>query len=114
MNPLDQYPEVRKYLYMLQWVANGVLAVAGAVFLFNGTDMDDLPQWYVIACGVAPVLWTYLGITAQTNIHDSDGKDGTVLVEDTPLPAEPVVQPSDPNDPNNPPPMYPPTTPPSS
>ena len=68
MNPLDAYPELRKYLYMFQWVVNAVVTVAGAVFLIQGTSMDDLPEWYVLTVGVAPVLWTVLGITAQTNV----------------------------------------------
>ena len=67
MNPLNDYPQVRKVLYALQWLVNGVLVVAGAVFVANGTDTADLPQWYVLALAVGPVLWTYLGLTAQQN-----------------------------------------------
>jgi len=103
MNPLDQHPEIRRYLYIVQWVVNGILTVAGAYFLIDGTAIEDLPKWYVIAVGVAPVLWTYLGITAQTNVTpNDDGKDGTVLVEDTPLaddgypPSSPPLPPADP------------------
>lgn len=68
MNPLDSYPQVRKAVYFVQWVVNGILAVAGAVFLAQGTALEDLPQWYVLAIAIGPVLWTYLGITAQTNV----------------------------------------------
>lgn len=68
MNPLDQYPAIRKALYVVQWVVNGVLAVAGAVFLARGTALDALPEWYVLALAVGPVLWSYLGLTAQTNV----------------------------------------------
>lgn len=68
MNPLDQYPQARKALYMVQWVANGVLTIAGIVFATNGTALDALPKWYVLALAIAPALWTYLGITAQTNV----------------------------------------------
>jgi hypothetical protein len=68
MNPLDQYPAVRKALYLLQWVVNGVLAVAGAVFAVQDTAIDALPEWYVLTLAIGPVLWTYLGITAQTNV----------------------------------------------
>lgn len=67
MNPLDQYPQIRSALYTVQWVVNGVLTVAGVVFVANGTNLDALPQWYVLALAVAPVLWTYLGLTAQQN-----------------------------------------------
>lgn len=67
MNPLDQYPAVRSALYMLQWVANGVLVIAGVVFTSLGTSLDELPRWYVLSLAIAPVLWTYLGLTAQSN-----------------------------------------------
>jgi hypothetical protein len=67
MNPLEQYPGVRKYLYTFQWVVNGILTIAGAYFLIQGDGADELPSWYLVAAGVAPVLWTYLGITAQQN-----------------------------------------------
>lgn len=67
MNPLDRYPSARAALYMLQWVVNGVLTIAGVVFATMGTALDSLPSWYVLALAIAPVLWTYLGLTAQTN-----------------------------------------------
>lgn len=67
-NPLNKYPKIREYLYLLQWVVNGVLAVAAVVFLVQGTDLDDVPKWYAYAVAIGPVLWTYLGITAQTNV----------------------------------------------
>ena len=73
MNPLDQYPQVRRYLYLLQWVANGFLAVAGAYFVAAGVGVDDLPSWYVITLACAPVLWTYFGITAQANVDSKEG-----------------------------------------
>lgn len=72
MNPLDNLPQVRKVLYAVQWVVNGVLTLAGIVFATQGTDLDALPQWYVLALAIAPALWTYLGITAQTNVTDAD------------------------------------------
>lgn len=67
MNPLDQYPAIRSALYMFQWVVNGVLLIAGVVFATLGVSIDDLPRWYVLALAIAPALWTYLGITAQSN-----------------------------------------------
>lgn len=70
MNPLNDLPGVRKVLYILQWIVNGILVVAGAVFVVQGTDVEDLPTWYVMALAVGPVLWTYLGITAQQNVPD--------------------------------------------
>lgn len=67
MNPLNDLPAVRKVLYVVQWVVNGVLAVTGAVVVVKGWGIEQLPEWYVLALGVGPVLWTYLGITAQQN-----------------------------------------------
>lgn len=67
MNPLNDLPGVRKVLYVIQWVVNGILVVAGAVFVANGTEVEDWPAWYAMALAVGPVLWTYLGITAQQN-----------------------------------------------
>ena len=67
MNPLDRYPSIRAALYMIQWVVNGVLVIAGVVFTALGTSLDALPSWYVLALAIAPVLWTYLGLTAQGN-----------------------------------------------
>ena len=67
MNPLDQYPGVRRALYTFQWIVNGVLTIAGAVFVAKGTSTEHLPDWYILALAIAPVLWTYLGLTAQKN-----------------------------------------------
>ena len=74
---LSDYPQVRKALYMVQWLANGVLIVAGAVFLTQQTPLDELPQWYVLATAIGPVLWGYLGITAQTNVDKTPDGDPT-------------------------------------
>ena len=80
MNPLDQYPGARKVLYLIQWIVSGVMGVLGVILTaING--IDDLPQWYVIASLALSFIWTYTGITAQTN---------------TPSAPEPVV-PHDPN-----------------
>lgn len=68
MNPLDRYPAVRSALYMVQWVVNGILTIAGTVFVARGVPIDRLPEWYVLALAISPVLWTYLGLTAQQNV----------------------------------------------
>lgn len=68
MNPLDKYPAIRSALYMVQWAVNGVLTIAGVVFVSRGVSIDRLPEWYVLALAIAPVLWTYLGLTAQRNV----------------------------------------------
>lgn len=71
MNPLNDYPAIRRVLYIVQWVYNGVLTVAGATFVALGrTDVTTLPTWYVLALAVGPVLWTYLGLTAQANVQE--------------------------------------------
>lgn len=67
MNPLNDMPNVRKALYVVQWVLNGILVIAGVVFATTSTAVSDLPQWYVLALAIGPVLWTYLGLTAQQN-----------------------------------------------
>lgn len=72
MNPLDDLPGVRKVLYVVQWIVNGILVVAGAVFVVQGTDVSELPKWYVLTAAIGPVLWTYLGITAQQHVPDDE------------------------------------------
>lgn len=68
MNPLDQYPQIRAALYLLQWVVNGILTIAAVVFVSLGTPIDKLPEWYILTLAIAPALWTYLGLTAQRNV----------------------------------------------
>jgi len=65
MNPLNDYPQARKVLYIIQWVVNGVITIAGAYYLLADQTPD---KWYLIAAGLGPVLWTYLGLTAQQNV----------------------------------------------
>ena len=81
MNPLEQYPSVRRALYTVQWILNGLATVLGAYFAATGTATDALPQWYVIGLAVLPVLWTYLGLTAAANTpapqHRAEGGDVT-------------------------------------
>lgn len=67
-NPLNNWPEARKVLYLIQWVYNGAAAFLGAYFAVEGTPVDELPKWYVLALGIAPVVWAYLGFTAQNNV----------------------------------------------
>lgn len=71
MNPLNDHPDIRRAAYFVQWLANGVLLIAGIVFATLGTSLDDLPRWYVLALAIGPALWTYLGLTAQTNVKES-------------------------------------------
>jgi uncharacterized membrane protein YhdT len=68
VNPLDNLPQVRKVLYVIQWVVTGIQTVLGAFFaVATDRGVDQLPEWYVISLAIAPVLWTYLGLTASKN-----------------------------------------------
>lgn len=63
MNPLNDYPEVRRYLYLLQWIVNLVMGATAVVLVALGQN----PLWYVITTGVLNFVWTYTGLTAETN-----------------------------------------------
>lgn len=65
MNPLDNYPKVREYLYMLQWIVNLILGVIGVVI----TILGESPLWYIITTAVFNFIWTYSGITAKSNVN---------------------------------------------
>lgn len=72
VNPLDSLPQVRKVLYVVQWIVTGVQAVLAAYFgALSDRPLDRWPEWFVVSLAVAPVLWTYLGITASTNVSRS-------------------------------------------
>lgn len=68
MNPLDDYPVVRKALYFVQWLVTGVQTVLSAFFAFHFGAVDGWPQWFLASLAVTPVLWAYLGVTAQRNV----------------------------------------------
>lgn len=69
MNPLDRFPRVREALYLIQWVVTGAQTVLSAYFTFAlGQSVDSWPEWFLASLAVAPVLWTYLGITAKGNV----------------------------------------------
>lgn len=72
MNPLSNYPGVREVLYVVQWTITGIQTVLSAYFAFARPEMDSWPTWFLASLAVAPVLWAYLGITAQSNITPSD------------------------------------------
>lgn len=65
MNPLDQYPAIRQHLYLAQWVVNLALGVVGIVL----TSLGQSPVWFVITSAAFNFVWTYAGITAQTNVE---------------------------------------------
>lgn len=64
MTPLETYPNVRKLLYMVQWIANLVLGILAVVFTAQG----ESPQWLIIAGLVGNFVWTYTGLTASGNV----------------------------------------------
>lgn len=70
MNPLDSYPGVRKALYLVQWLVNLVMGVLGIVFLND--NLDGVPTQYTLAGLILAFVWTYTGITAQTNTPPAD------------------------------------------
>lgn len=67
MNPLDNYPAVRRAAYFVQWVVNLSLGVVGIVLTANG----ESPQWFIITGAVFNFVWTYTGLTAQVNTDAS-------------------------------------------
>ena len=70
-NPLDRHPDVRAILYMIQWAVTGVQTVLSAYFAFDLGSVDGWPRWFLATLAVAPVLWAYLGVTAQANTPSS-------------------------------------------
>lgn len=70
MNPLEQYPQARKVLYIVQWIANLVLGILGIVFLNDGTE--GVPQAFTVAGLILAFVWTYTGLTASSNVTPVD------------------------------------------
>lgn len=87
MNPLNTYPGARKIAYLIQWVVTGVLGILGVIY----AAQDTAPRWFVIAGAVASFVWTYLGLTAQSNVTGTDA-DGYKIT--TTPPSEPPSSPS--------------------
>lgn len=67
-NPLNEYPRLREYAYLFQWIVNLILLVIGIVL----TALGMSPMWWVIAQLVANGVWGYLGLTAQANVTGND------------------------------------------
>lgn len=64
VNPLDEKPQIRKALYLAQWICNGLIGAYSIVIL---AQSDTPPKWFTIVVAVLGFLWTYTGITAQGN-----------------------------------------------
>lgn len=71
MNPLHDYPQARKALYLAQWAINLVMGVLGIVLSVNGDGVTDLPAWFLTTGLVLNFVWTYTGITARANVHQA-------------------------------------------
>lgn len=73
--PLDNYPGVRKALYLIQWLVSLVMGVLGIILAANSGGIGDLPAWYNTTALVLTFVWTYTGITAQTNTSPTPAPD---------------------------------------
>lgn len=71
MNPLEQYPEVRRIMYLAQWIVNGVIGLAGVVLVTLG----ESPLWFVVVTAAFNFIWSYAGMAAQGNIHQMSDFD---------------------------------------
>lgn len=72
MNPLEQYPQVRNTLYIVQWVVNLVLGALGAALVVLG----ESPLWFILATTVFNFVWSYTGLTAQANTSTTPVVEG--------------------------------------
>lgn len=68
INPLDRNPAARRVLYDVQWGITGLQTVFSAFFAFMYGSPTEWPEWFLATLAVLPVLWSYLGITAKTNV----------------------------------------------
>lgn len=73
-NPLDKHPKIREVALATQWVVTGVQTVLSALFAFMYGNPADWPVWFLGSLAVAPVLWAYLGRTAQGNVTGTDAE----------------------------------------
>lgn len=71
-NPLNRHPKVREVALGAQWAVTGVQTVLSALFAFMYGTPADWPVVFLGSLAVAPVLWAYLGVTAQGNVTGND------------------------------------------
>lgn len=71
-NPLNNHPKIRQGALNAQWLVTGAQTVGGALFAFMYGSPADWPVWFLGSLAVAPVLWAYLGLTAQGNVTGID------------------------------------------
>lgn len=77
MTPLDQYPRIRSALYLIQWIASGVLLIMTAVVAV--LTEGNIPVWLVAMTAGLNVFTTYTGLTARGNVS---GRGETPEVHD--------------------------------
>lgn len=71
MNPLDDYPNIRKWIYTAFWVLALVQGGCNVAFLAVG----ELPVWLVVINVVVPFVGGYIGYTAKRNVNTVDPRD---------------------------------------
>jgi hypothetical protein len=71
-NPLNRHPRVREAALATQWVVTGVQTVLSALFAFMYGSPAEWPVVFLGSLAVTPVLWAYLGLTAQGNVTGMD------------------------------------------
>jgi hypothetical protein len=72
MNPLKEYPAVRRALYQAHWVA---VAVLGGVQVWYATTGSDAPSWLPPALAVAAYVGGVLSTQASVNVPGPAHKD---------------------------------------
>lgn len=90
MNPLDEYPQLRKILYLVQWVVSALLFIITAVVLVV-TD-GDVPTWLAATTAGFNAFTALTGRTAETRVSDpetdveeltdEDGEDWSTYEDD--------------------------------
>ena len=70
MNPLSEYPEIRKYLYTLYWVVGIVLGSLSAAYSLG----DTIPHWLKVFAVVYGYVAIPLGFTAAQNVTRKKGE----------------------------------------
>lgn len=67
MNPLNDFPSIRRVAYYVQFAVAGLILLTGIGFAAAGAS---LPVWYVVTAAVTQGLWSYLGLTAGQNVTE--------------------------------------------
>lgn len=69
MNPLNDYPEARRALYVIQFVLG--LALGATQVGYASADVGQ-PTWLTITIAVFTFLCAGLGFTAQANVDPNE------------------------------------------